>query len=348
MKRIDLHIDVTEAAELGEPAHVSLTVCLPDPGNLPKRPIVCFAKPGGGYSKGYFTEDLPGPGKGAQADWHVERGWIFVALDHLGVGASSLHAPEALTFRPVVTANHAAEEEVLRRLAAGTLYPLFPAIEEPLLIGIGQSMGGCATVLQQGRFHGYDGIGVLGYSAIHTHPPARPGEPPIVHPWVPRDTDFSGDLVVLNAAALAAAPQTGNPGQRMAWGFHWDDVPAQIAAADLSRFDQAIKTKGGVPGAACPPYGSTTTPGAMATMTLCPGAVAAEAAAVRVPVLCAMGERDVLADPRGEARAYQSSPSVDLFICPRMGHMHNFAGTRGLFWERIETWVDWVAAVSRR
>ena len=37
----------------------------------------------------------------------------------------------------------------------------------------------------------------------------------------------------------------------------------------------------------------------------------------------------MLVDPRGEPRAYESSPSVDLFVCPRMAHMHNFAGHAG-------------------
>ena len=44
----------------------------------------------------------------------------------------------------------------------------------------------------------------------------------------------------------------------------------------------------------------------------------------------------MLIDPRGETRAYESSPSVDFFVCPRMAHMHNFAGTRELFWQRID------------
>jgi hypothetical protein len=63
-------------------------------------------------------------------------------------------------------------------------------------------------------------------------------------------------------------------------------------------------------------------------------------------VLLAMGERDVLTDPRGEVRAYMSADSVDLFVCPRMAHMHNFAGTRELFWRRIETWGEWVRAAK--
>jgi pimeloyl-ACP methyl ester carboxylesterase len=76
-----------------------------------------------------------------------------------------------------------------------------------------------------------------------------------------------------------------------------------------------------------------------------PGGTLAEAAAIRCPVLVALGERDVLVDPRGETRLYESAPSVDLFECPRMAHMHNFAGTRQLFWRRLETWAEWVRAV---
>ena len=82
----------------------------------------------------------------------------------------------------------------------------------------------------------------------------------------------------------------------------------------------------------------------VALWAVAPGAVLAEAAAI-VPGPGRLGERDVLVDPRGELRAYGSSPSVDFFVCPRMAHMHNFAGTRELFWQRIETWADWVRTV---
>jgi len=43
-------------------------------------------------------------------------------------------------------------------------------------------------------------------------------------------------------------------------------------------------------------------------------------------------------------RAYESASSVDYFVCPKMAHMHNFAGTRELLWRRIETWAAWVRA----
>jgi hypothetical protein len=334
VRSIDLDIDVTDAAGLGEDAHVALTVTAPD--DIPPDPVVCFAKPGGGYSRRYYTEDLPGPSSGAQATWHVRRGWIFVSVDHLGAGDSSQHDPERLSYTPLVAANQAAEAQVRRRLAAGTLMEGLAKIEQPLTIGIGQSMGGCLTVVQQGRHHCYDGIGVLGYSAVHTHPPTTPGTPPLVVPWVPRDA-LPSDAIITNAPALAELdPARAAGAEAMAWGFHYDDVDPSVVRRDLEDFPAR---HGDVP-----PWGSASVPMTVAVWCLTPGAVAPEAAGVRCPVLVALGERDVLADARSEPRAYQSARSVDLFVCPRMGHMHNFAGTRELLWRRIETWADWVRA----
>jgi pimeloyl-ACP methyl ester carboxylesterase len=75
-----------------------------------------------------------------------------------------------------------------------------------------------------------------------------------------------------------------------------------------------------------------------------PGVIAAEAAAVKVPVLIAVGERDVCPEPHAEPTAYRGSSDVSLFIAPRMAHMHNFASTRALLWSRIASWSRRVAA----
>lgn len=340
---VELRLDVTGAAGLGERVEVALTVHLPDPAIIPDPPVVCFAKPGGGYSKGYFTESLPGPAAGAQAAWHADRGWVFVSVDHLGVGASTVISdPERLDYTTVAAASQAAEQETLARLVKGSLVDGFPALQDPILLGIGQSMGGCMTVIQQGRYHCYDGIGVLGYSAVHTTVPLGPGHR-LLMPWVPRDSRPSSGVVVMapDAVGAYAAPppaEGASTGPMMGWGFHYDDVDASIVQQDLDQFP--------VRNGQVPPWGSATLPESVASWCMSPGAIGPEAAAVTVPVLVAMGERDVIADPKGEPRAYQSATSVDLYICPRMGHMHNFAGTRELFWRRIETWASWVQAVK--
>jgi hypothetical protein len=346
MQVIDVTIDVSEVAGLGEPAHIAVNVTLPRPAAVEGEPVVCFAKPGGGYSSGYYTADLPGPGSGiSEAEWHAARGWIFVSVDHLGVGASSVaHDPARLDYTTLSATAQAAETEVLNRLAQGTLLDGFPRIHNPLKLGIGQSMGGCLTVVQQGRFHCYDGIGVLGYSAVHTHPPVRPGEQPIVAAWLPRDRLLSAPMTVLNLAQSMEAERRAFEGTQiqdgipMGWGFFYDDVDPTIVAGDLSDFP----TRNGD----VPVWGSATLPMAVAASCLTPGVIASEAAAVTVPVLVALGERDTCADPKGEPRAYLSARSVDLFICPKMGHMHNFAGTRELFWERIQSWAAWVSVAK--
>ncbi|TQM11288.1 hypothetical protein [Pseudonocardia kunmingensis] len=346
LQSLDLRLDVTDATGLGEEASIAATVTLPSRESLPtdRAPIVCFAKPGGGYSRGYYTVDLPGPGSGAQADWHAERGWIFVSVDHLGVGDSSTkHAPETLDYTRLSAAAAGAEQQILDSLAAGTLAEGFPAVPDPVKIGIGQSMGGCMTIVQQGRYESYDGIGVLGYSAVHTTPPVRPGDTEIVPPWVPRDvfpiTWADNDALrpegIVNKGMLARAGLSSDhaaAGAAMRWGFHWDDVPTDVD--DTTDFP----LRGGNP----PPWASTTVPAVVATWCIVPGAVAPEAAAVTVPVLSAFGQRDVGSDPRGELRAYKSANSVDFYLCPRMAHMHNFAGTRELLWQRLDTWAEWV------
>jgi alpha-beta hydrolase superfamily lysophospholipase len=342
VQSIDLEVDVTGAAGLGEAAHVALTVTVPDDvGSVGADPLVYFAKPGAGYSRGYYTTDLPGPGPGvgAQAEWHAERGWIFVSVDHLGVGGSSQHGPDALGFGPVVAASEAAEADVWQKLAAGTLIDGLGRIdaERAVKIGIGQSMGGSLTVVQQGRFHSYDGIGVLGYGVLGTLPPTAPGTPPLVLPWMPRDEPLA-EGVITNAPALAALDPAASPGtDAMAWGFHFDDIDPAVVARDMEDYPTR---KGDLPA-----WGSATIPSPAVLWCIAPGAVLVEAAAITAPVLVAMGERDVVVDPRGEVRAYASSPSVDLYVGPRMAHMHNFAGTREELWARIETWASWVRAL---
>jgi pimeloyl-ACP methyl ester carboxylesterase len=337
VRSLDLQLDVTDAAGLGEPAHIALTVTTPHA--LAEQPIVCFAKPGAGYGRGYYTEDLPGPGQGSQATWHAERGWIVVSVDHLGVGDSSQHEPERLSYSPVIAASAAAEGIVRKRLAAGTLMEGLAPLSDAVTIGIGQSMGGAFTIVQQGRHHCYDGVGVLGYSPLRTQPSSAPGQPPLPLPWVPSDTQLA-DGVWTNAPALAGladlAQATAAADAPMAWGFHYDDVDPAVVWRDM---DDYPARHGDVP-----PWGSATIPATAVLWCLAPGSTWAEAAAIRCPVLVGLGERDVVLDPRGELRAYESAPSVDFFVCPRMAHMHNFAGTRELFWRRIETWAEWVRA----
>jgi pimeloyl-ACP methyl ester carboxylesterase len=347
-RQVELRIDVSAAANLGEPAHVAASVVLPEPDDMIDRPLVCFATPSSSYSRGYYTCELPGPAQGAQAQWHARRRWIFVAMDLLGCGDSSVHDPDSLDFETLSAATHAAGQEVLLRLANGVLADGYPPVNQPVVIGIGQSMGGSLVIYQQARHHSYDGIGVLGFSAVRSHPSTPPGEAPLVVGWYPRDMgrDMSDPL---NAEALEDAGTDASQDaawKSLGWGFHYDDVPEDVVAEDLRHYEAIARGLANAEGEETHEWYSTATPGVAARSTLTPGVVASEAAAITVPVLSAMGVRDLVPDPLGEARAFLSARSFDLFVCPRMGHMHNFASTRALLWERIDLFGQWCAAVK--
>lgn len=349
MQQIEVTIDVSDTVGLGVPAMIEASVVLPDLQDLPDRPVVCMARPSSSYARGYYTCDLPGAGSGAQAAFHAARGWIFVALDWLGCDPASAIDPEDLGYAMLTQAAHAAEREILLRLANGVLAPGFPPVGQPCVIGMGGSLGAALTIYQQAHHRSFDGLVVLGFSAIHSHPSTPPGGEPVVVAWYPRDASFEECREPLNAAALAEAQVEGSQEQAgweaLAWGFHYDDVPREVVEQDLAHYEGIAR--GGEPTGTSPPWYARRTPERAARSTLTPGIISAEAAMITAPVLTAMGVRDLVPDPHAEPRAFSASKSVDLFVCPRMGHIHNMAGTRALLWERIHQFGEWCSSSSR-
>jgi pimeloyl-ACP methyl ester carboxylesterase len=275
------------------------------------RPSVIFAFPGGGYGRRYFDLQLDGHGAGgsySQGEHHAARGLIVVACDHLGCGESD--GTPGLTLARIVSANAATVAEMRRRLADGKAAPGLAPIRDPLAIGIGQSMGGCFTIAAQSRHRCFDAVAILGYSAHHTVVPVPPG--------VAAGT-FSLDVV------------------RYAW--HWDDVPAAIVDRDVTGY---LEPQGDTPP---PPWRSLTVP-EIAVDLIEPGYVSADAAAIDVPVFVAAGERDVVPDLHAESTAYRRARDVTLYRQPRAAHMHNFAGTRALLWERLASWYATCAELA--
>src|SRR3546814_17929252 len=129
---------------------------------------------------------MPGASGGGEAGFHCARGWIFVACDHLGFGDSTIPEGNALTLDNVAAANHATVQEVMLRLNEGTLVDGLGPITNATTLGLGQSMGGCFAIVAQGQLAPSAGVGLLGYSGIHTVVPTRPGQPSAVLPSIPR------------------------------------------------------------------------------------------------------------------------------------------------------------------
>ena len=322
MRQFDLRVDVSDVVALPGPLDVAMSVFAPHAPSQDAGALVIAAFPGGGYGRGYFNMRFPGHSGYSEAEHHTAQGIIFIAGDHLGVGESTLPDPTQLSVEMIAAANDRAVREVLGRLGAGSLAEGMPPVGVSATIGIGQSMGGCVTVIMQARHGTYDAIAPLGYSAIHTVLPQRSADARrkamLAHQHA-RGADLSKASIAASSAQI----------EDFVFPFHWEDVPADILQADMS---------GGYPlRRTVPPFGSGTIP-TCALLMMSPGFIAAEAAAITVPVLVGVGERDVCPEPLSEAKAYSRANDVSVYVVPRMAHMHNFASTRQQLWDRLVRW----------
>ena len=308
---------------------IAMTAFLPDLAALSG--CVIFAAPGGGYSRGYYNMRFDGHSGYSQAEHHTGQGHVVLAYDHLGVGDSEIGDLSAHTVETIAHANHAAVREVQSLIRQGELCDGFPALPNAFHVGIGQSMGGCVSIVMQAQHRTFDAICVLGYSAIHT--------------MLPQRTLFDLEAAKQQYAyGRATSPNELSVARSSAgvadfiYPFHWEDVPADILAADM---------EGGYPlRRTAPPFGSLTIPNCAVAM-MGKGFVADDARAIEAPVFAAFGERDVSAEPRAEPQAFGASDDVTVLVVPRMAHMHNFAGTRRRLWDRLSAWVSDQARSAR-
>lgn len=320
-------IDLRIVTRIDGGRRIAMTAFLPPPRQASG--CVIFASPGGGYGRGYYDMHFDGHDGYSQAAHHVGHGHIVIAYDHLGVGDSDVHGLADLTIEQIAEHNHDAVSQIIDRIRRGTLHDGFPAVPRATVIGIGQSMGGGVSIIMQARHRSFDAIAVLGYSAIHTVLPQRSAAETErgIAAYSGHDRTTPGSVLSLERSSAQVVD--------FVYPFHWDDVPTDILAADMA---------GGYPiRRTAPPFGSLTIPNCVIAM-MSPGFVGADAAMIDVPVLLAFGERDVAPDVHAEPGRFSRSPDVSLFVAPRMAHMHNFASTRHMLWDRIS---DWAQLVSR-
>ncbi|HUB84777.1 MAG TPA: alpha/beta hydrolase, partial [Rhizomicrobium sp.] len=252
------------------------------------------------------------------------RGLIFVTMDHLGVGDSSIDLTDDLRVEHMADANHAFMRTIVQQLGEGILAADFPPILDPFILGMGQSMGAGVTMVMQGRHGCFHAIAPLGISAYHTCLP----QPSPEQFKAARDAFSFSRLTPLDQLQIAATSQHV-PDFR--YPFHWQDEPREIQDQDM---------EGGYPlRRTSPKFGSMTVPRCAVAM-MSPGYFTPEVSRITCPVLMGYGERDTSADMRREATAFFNSNDVSVFIVPRMAHMHNFAGTRQVLWQRIADWAE--------
>jgi hypothetical protein len=320
MREVEVRLPVQHVLPGGKEGgqiQIAATVYLPpDPGAEPR--TVVFGYPGGGYNRRYFDLRIPGAGLSySEAAWHTGRGLIYVSCDHLGVGDSDMPG-EPLGYDDVARANAASARSIVTGLRAGSLVAGTGPLEISAVVAAGQSFGGFLLTLAQAIDPVFDGVAFLGWSGVQT-----------LAPW----TTTSALAGVEGWGAVAARDNPRGP------YFFRPDVPENVV-------DQELERVAGRAGSGRP-WGAAHYPGGPALRqnrdVLGAGVVAAEAAALVVPVLVAVGDVDVVGDLAQEATAYPACSDLTLCHFADMGHMHNFASSRTLLWRRLGCWVATVA-----
>ena len=322
--RQDLTFNVTMALPAGsaEPAMLSATI-VADPEALPERPVVILAVPGGTYHRRYWDLQPPGRDGYSKAAYLAERGIVFIATDYFGGGDSSRPADgDFIGLEVQADVAHEVYRQVRERISDGTLIDGIPPLPGAVFAGIGQSLGGFITMIQQGKYADYPGIGIFGAS-------------PFVISGIRENPDWdamsAGErrdwLLKANArqSGLAELPMYhGAPREGFRHIFHVPDVPDDLVKYDEDECHTLIPRMSGIDG-------------------MTPGLARPFADRISQPVFLAFGATDVSADPRHEPAGYPASSDITLVVIPEMAHMHNFADTRRQLWDRFHAWLPVLA-----
>jgi pimeloyl-ACP methyl ester carboxylesterase len=323
------YVDVTaampEAARGGEPVTIAATV-VADPAKVAGQPVVVFAIPGGTYHRRYWDLHPPGRTGYSQAEWMADRGVIFVASDYLGGGDSSRPDDgDFMTLEVAADAAHSLHQRIRDELEAGSVDAQLAPVTDGTYIGLGQSLGGFITMIQQAKYADYAGIAILGAS-------------PILIAHIPHhrqlegiSTDERRRMIMEDNAKTSGLPELpmyhGAPRDVLRDIFHVKDVEDDLLAYDEEQCHTLISRVTGVDG-------------------MTPGYARPFAELVECPVLLGWGDVDVSTDPHLEPSAYPRSRHVTLSVVEDMAHMHNFAATREQLWEDLVAWLP--VAVRRR
>src|SRR5215211_8877895 len=164
LRSTELTIDVSSDVPFDEQTLVAASVHLP-PAHIaePRAVLVCW--PGGSYSRAYWDMHVDGHVGYSFADHMAAEGFMVLAADHLGVGASSKPADgDRVDFETMSAAAASFVTQVRRMLADGSPELGGRPLPSVPIIGVGHSLGACLTVVHQAQHRCYDAVALLGFT----------------------------------------------------------------------------------------------------------------------------------------------------------------------------------------
>jgi len=307
-------IDVRAVAPEGG-HQVVIDVFAPSPG-AEDVSVLWWLQPGGGMSRKYWDLDVPADvGSYSFARYLAGRGFVAVAIDHLGVGESSRPANGFdLTCEVLADVNAYAFDQVVAGLRMGTLVEHLPPLPGLVSVGCGHSAGAGLTVYQQARYRSHGALCLLGYGGR--------GLPSHLDPEILRYANdpeaLRRDIVDIvrarNPDPLPTFPR-GNAeflvGVPVAEPVHKALVAARTNMLAVAGFS-----------------------------TMVPGSAAPEIALIDVPVFMGHGESDIGAPLHEVGSDFSGNDDVTLYRLSGSGHNHNVSPNRERLWGRAAAWAE--------
>jgi len=297
---------------------IAVDIFLPEARHLRPGVRVLFCQPGGALDKGYFNLTLAdGDTQFNFAARMSARGFVVIALDHLGVGSSSRPRDGfALTPAVLIAANARAVAVLCEQLRSGALHPDLPALRDFIAIGVGHSMGAMLTAMQQARYASYAAVALLGFGTR--------GLPDYLSP----EARACADNAALASARISELARAAG-----------DDPYPQLAIA--AGRAGSIYGGGADRRAVAALAGARTNLLAVAGLfSMIPGSTAPDCASIETPVFLGVGDRDISGAAHAIPANFTGSQDVTLVVLPETGHSHFLFASMSSLCGRLAAWIE--------
>ncbi len=325
--RASWRIDVSEAVPHPGRFELAVDVVVPHERAIDSPPVALVCLPGGFLSRRYFDLGTAGERSYSFAQAMAARGFVTLAIDHLGIGESSKPEPVEAGFafgvEVVARANQLALERALERLGRGDAEAGIPAMRCGSTIGVGHSMGSVLTVEQQAIARPHRALVLFSFTTrglplfLNADQRQYANDPE-------RARRELGALARRSYATPYPARAEGAEGDRRA-AFGVGTAPP-LAEALLHAASTDLLALGGL-------------------LSMLPGGYAPSAAAIDVPVYVLIGDHDLHGE-RGVRAELPRSPSVTIRTLEDCWHCHLVANSRAAIFREIPIWIADVLAAD--
>lgn len=325
--RATWRVDVSEAVPHPGRFELAVDVVAPRERASDSPPVALVCLPGGFLSRRYFDLGTAGERSYSFAQAMAERGFVTIAIDHLGIGESSKPEPleAGFTFgvEVVARANQLALERALERLARGDAEAGIPPMQCGPTIGVGHSMGSVLTVEQQAIARPHRALVLFSFTSrglplfLNVDQRQYANDPE-------RARRELGALAQRSYATPYPARADGAEGDRRA-AFGVGTAPP-LAETLLHAASTDLLALGGL-------------------LSMLPGGYAPSAAAIDVPVYILIGDHDLHGE-RGLRDELPNAPSVTVRTLEDCWHCHLVANSRAAIYREIPIWIADVLATD--